>query len=275
MNFFSPKELTENYSAAGANKTKLSAGKVFFLGILAGFAIALAGASASTATHNLDTAGMVRLVSSVLFPFGLCTVVLLGGELFTGNSLIVISVLDKKASLGAMLKNWLVAYLGNFVGALMVAAGCVFSGQLNYSASGLAVTTIKIAVSKCSLMFGPALILGILCNALVCIAVLQAFSAKDTAGKILGIFMPICFFIVCGFEHSVANMFYIPAGLLAITKDVYRDAAAAAGVNTEMLTWGNYLVKNLLPVTIGNIIGGAAVALLMWYANLRGKNKAA
>ncbi len=274
MNYFSPKELTENYAAAGAGKTRFSVGKIFVLGVLAGFFIAVPGAAANTAVHNLDTAGMIRLVSALIFPVGLCMVVLLGAELFTGNCLISISVLEKKASVRGMLRNWLFAYLGNFLGSVIVAAGCAFSGQLSYSASGLAVTTIRIAAAKCMLSFGPALILGILCNALVCIAVLQSFSAKDTAGKIMGTYLPVCLFVLCGFEHSVANMYYVPAGLFALANDTYRAAAAAAGVNTEMLTWGNFLVKNLLPVTLGNIIGGVAIGWTMWFSNLRSKKGA-
>ena len=123
---------------------------------------------------------------------------------------------------------------------------------MNYSGGGLAVFTMKLAASKCSLPFENAFVLGVFCNILVCFAVLAAMSAKDTAGKVLGLFFPICFFVVCGFEHSVANMYYIPAGIFASSVPEYAAGALEAGVDLSVLTWGNFLLKNLLPVTLGN-----------------------
>ncbi|MBQ9979827.1 MAG: formate/nitrite transporter family protein [Oscillospiraceae bacterium] len=271
MGFFTPSEFLTNYSNAGVNKAKLSIGRIFILGILAGAFIAFASTCANMASHNVTAAGLARLLSAIMFPFGLCMVVLLGAELFTGNCLMIISVLDRQITVGQMIRNWVVAYIGNFVGSLLVAAGCAFAGQFSYSAAGLAAVTIKTAAAKCSLGFGSAIVLGIMCNALVCIAVLHAFSAKDVAGKILGIFLPVCFFVLAGFEHSIANMYYIPAGLFALVNDTYREAAIAAGVDLSMLTWGNCLIRNLLPVTIGNIIGGCGIGVLMWFGH--GKNK--
>lgn len=269
INFLTPAELTTAYAEAGLKKTRLSIGRIFVLGCLAGAFIAFASACASTASHNLATAGMIRLVNSLIFPFGLCMVILMGTELFTGNCLMVITLLDKQARFAAMLKNWVVVYIGNFVGSIVVAAGCAYSGQFNHSAGGLAVTTIRVAVAKCSLHFGPALILGIFCNFLVCVAVLQALAAKDVSGKILAIFLPVCFFVLAGFEHCVANMYYISAGLFALTNDSYRAAAVEAGINISVLTWGNFIVKNLIPVTLGNIIGGCGVGLMMWGSHMK------
>lgn len=272
MNFFSPAELTANYAAAGKKKTLLPAGTIFLLGILAGALIALAGVGAATAAHNIALAGIARLVNGVIFPFGLIMVVLLGAELFTGNCLIVISVLDRQATIAGMLRNWLLAYGGNFVGSVLVAAGCAYFGQFNYSDAGLAVATVKCAVGKCTLPFGNAFVMGIFCNLLVCIAVLLAFSAKDVPGKILGIFAPVCLFVLCGFEHSVANMYYIPAGLFALDVPAYA-AAITASVDTAALTWGNFFLRNLLPVTLGNIVGGAGIGAAMWYTYLRKSGK--
>ena len=167
MNFFSPAEVTANYAAAGRKKTLLPGLTIFLLGILAGALIALAGVGANTATHNLTLAGIARLINGVVFPFGLIMVVLLGAELFTGNCLIVISVLDRQARVAGMLRNWLLSYTGNFVGSVAVAAGCAYFGQLGYSAGGLAVTTVKIAAGKCAMSFGNAFVMGLFCNLLV------------------------------------------------------------------------------------------------------------
>lgn len=273
MNYFSPAEIAENMAAAGVKKVNYPFGKTLLLSILAGMLIAFGAASAATATHAMDNVGLARMVSAAIFPFGLGMVVLLGAELFTGSCLIAVSALDGRVRSFAMLRNWVYVYIGNFIGSLMVSAGCALFGQLNYSAGGLAVATIRTAAVKCGLPFWNALVLGILCNVLVCIGVLLALGAKDVTGKIVGAYLPVFFFIACGFEHSVANMFYIPAGLFALANPRYAQLAAAAGLDTSGLTWGNFLLGNLLPVTIGNIIGGAAVGALFWYCFLR-KNHA-
>ena len=266
MGFNSPAELTAAYAAAGKNKTLMPGIKIFLLGILAGALIAFGGVTANTASMGAN-----RLIAGCVFPFGLIMVVLLGAELFTGNCLISISVLDKQARFSGMLRNWVLAYIGNFVGGVLVAALCAYSGQFNWQDSALAVVTIKAAVAKCSMGFGSAFLLGVGCNFLVCIAVLLAFAAKDVAGKILGIFGPICVFVICGFEHCVANMYYVPAGIFAMGIEKYAAKAVEAGVNTGVLNWGSFLLHNLLPVTLGNIVGGVCIGTLMWYAHLRKK----
>ena len=268
MNVFTPAEFTANYSAAGQKKTVNSTGKLFFLAILAGALIAFAAVFSSTAAHNLETAGATRMVSGLLFAFGLGIVVITGAELFTGNCLISISVLDKKATLGGMIRNLVIVYIGNFVGSLLVAFACANCGQFNYSDNGLAVYTIKLAIGKCTLTFGNAVVLGILCNVLVCLGVLVSLAAKDIPGRIMGAYVPVAIFVIAGFEHSIANMYYVPAGLFAAMNPTYAQAAADAGLNMAALTWGNFFVHNLIPVTIGNIIGGVAVGAPMWYANL-------
>jgi formate/nitrite transporter len=242
------------------------------LAILAGMLIAFAAAASSTAAHSVANVGLARTITAAIFPFGLGMVVLMGAELFTGSCLIATSALDKRVRLITMLKNWLLVYIGNFIGSIIVAAGGAFSGQFKYSAGGLAVATIKTAAAKCALPFGSALILGIFCNVLVCLGVLLALSAKDTSGKILGAYLPVFFFVISGFEHSVANMYYIPAGIFAKMNPVYAQLAATAGVDVSKLTWGNFLLGNLLPVTLGNIIGGVAVGALLWYCFLRKKD---
>jgi formate/nitrite transporter len=265
----SPSELTGKYSQLGAEKASLPAWKMLLLGISAGFLIGMGAAVANTASHSITNVSAARIISGLLFPFGLAIVILLGAELFTGDCMIVISVLEKKTSVGRLLKNWAFVYIGNFIGAGALAAANAFCGQLDYSNGGLAAYTIKVAAAKSALPFGNAFVLGILCNVLVCMGVLCAISAKDTGGKILGAYIPVAFFVICGFEHCVANMYYIAAGLFAKTIPAYAAKAAAMGVHTGSLSWGNFLLHNLVPVTLGNIVGGVAIAVLMWACFLR------
>lgn len=269
INLFTPAEIVANYADIGRKKTLPSIWKLLLLGILGGFLIGMGSAVTNTAAHALENVSAVRIISGLLFPFGLGVIMLIGAELFTGNCMILISLLEHKATVGGMLKNWLFVYLGNFMGGLLLAVACIYGGQLNYSNDGLAVYTIKVAVSKCSLSFSAAIVMGILCNLLVCLGVLCALSAKDTTGKILGAYIPVAFFVICGFEHCVANMYYIPAGLLANVIPKYAAKAAEAGIQTSALTWKNYLMGNLLPVTVGNILGGTGIGFLLWMCYLK------
>ena len=260
----SPAQVVTAYGEAGGKKCAKSPLSVLLLAILAGSMIAFAGAATSTVSHTAGTVGAAKLICGLLFPFGLGMVILMGAELFTGNCLIAISVLEKKATAAAMVKNWVLVYLGNFVGAVLVAAACAYTGLFGASNGALALSTLKTAVAKCSLTFPNALVLGIACNVLVCLGVLCAMTAKDTAGKILGAFIPVALFVMCGFEHSIANMYYVPAALFARSIPAYAALAAEAGLDLSALTWGSFMVKNLVPVTLGNIIGGAGVGVLLW-----------
>ncbi len=275
MNLFVPAEIVLNYSATGAKKAAMSAWKLLLLGAFAGLMIAFGGAVTNTAAHSIENVSAARIISGLLFPFGLVMVMLTGAELFTGNCLISISVLNGEATLGGMLRNWLLSYSGNFLGALLLAAGCVFFGQLQYSSGGLAVYTIKLAAAKCAVTFPNAFVMGFFCNVLVCLGVLCSLSAKDTAGRVLGAYIPVAFFVICGFEHCVANMYYIPAGLFAMGVPEYAAKALEAGVDTAALTWGGFFLHNLIPVTLGNILGGLAVGISMWAAHLKKKPAAA
>ncbi len=268
MNFFAPTEIVKNYGAAGKKKAEMPLLKMLILGVLSGMFIALGAAVTNTAGHSIDNVSAVRILSGLLFPGGLTLVVLMGGELFTGNCLMCISLLEKQAKLAGVLKNWAAVYAGNFAGSLLTAFACAAFGQMNYSGGGLAVFTMKLAASKCSLPFGNAFVLGVFCNILVCFAVLASMSAKDTAGKVLGLFFPICFFVICGFEHSVANMYYIPAGIFASFVPEYAAKAVEAGIDLSVLTWGNFFLKNLLPVTLGNIAGGLFTGSFMWLGHV-------
>ena len=272
MNLFTPKECASNYAAAGRTKTQMPILKMFLLAVLAGFFIAMSGAVTNTAVHSIDNVGVTRMVCGLLFPFGLAMVVLTGAELFTGNTLMVMSALSRQITVKGLLRNWGVVYLGNAAGAILTAAGCAFSGQLNYSGGQLAVFSMKLAAGKCAMPFGNAVILGVFCNLLVTTGVLLALSAKDVTGRVVGAYLPVAFFVICGFEHCVANLFYIPVGLFAKAVPQYAALAAEAGVELSALTWGSFLLKNLLPVTVGNLIGGVGMGCLFWRCHGSKKN---
>jgi formate/nitrite transporter len=273
----SPKEVAQNYIAIGAAKTKLSIGKMLWLGVLAGMFIALAGATLEITAGTLS-GSLARLVAGCVFPGGLAMVLISGSELFTGNTLIIISVLEKQAKLIGMLKNWFFVYLGNLIGSVLVAALFVYGHTPDSVVAGgaIGVTTLHIAVSKVNMTFIDALFRGVLCNFLVCVAVWMSFAAKDVAGKIIAVFFPIMFFISSGYEHSVADMFYIPAGIFANGTGAFTDALLQAFPkdNLATLTWANFFVKNLIPVTLGNIVGGGLlVGVGYWFTYLRADKK--
>lgn len=267
----SPAEFVDSYAAIGANKSKSPAYRLLLLGVLAGFFIGMGGVVTNTASFAIENVSVSKIVCGLLFPFGLVMVILTGAELFTGNCLITISVLEKRTALAGMLRNLALVYVGNFVGSAALAAACVFGGQLNLGDGALAVATIKVAAAKCSLPFSHAVVLGVLCNILVCTAVMIALSAKNVPGKFIGAFLPVCFFVLCGFEHCVANMYYVPAGLYALSVPQYAQLATDAGLDVSALSWGGFLAHNLLPVTIGNILGGCGYAALIWRAQRKTK----
>lgn len=275
--FYEPSEIANYTLKSAVMKVERRGYKTFLLAILAGAFIAFAAEGSNMAAFNLfmdsDTYGLGKALAGAIFGTGLMMVLIAGADLFTGNNLIVIGVLDKKVKILGMLKNWLIVYLGNFMGALLISLMIVESGLLDSGHAGLAAVTIKIASYKVGLSFSEALILGILCNWLVCLAVWMAYGAKDITGKILAIFFPIWLFITSGFEHSIANMYYIPAGILAKSNPEWATSAMALGVSAEKLsnlTWQTFLVNNLIPVTLGNIIGGTVfVAGLYWIIYLK------
>lgn len=269
MGFFSFGEVVENYAQNSIKKAVNKASNLFLLAILAGMLIAFAALAASIATHTVTDVGMSKVLSGLFFPFGLAMIVFTGAELFTGNCLMTMGLLDKRISLSGFLRNLAIVYLGNFAGAFLVAAMSAFFGVLNYSGGLLAVSAIKTAVSKSTMPFVNGFIQGIFCNILVCLAVLFAQSGKDVAGRIMGGYIPICIFVICGFPHCIADMFYVPVGLLARINPAYAELAVQAGADLSRLTWGNYILGSMLPVTLGNIAGGVAISVLGWYIHLR------
>ena len=268
-----PAGVASNYIDAGIHKTRLRFRKMLLLSILAGAFIALAGVGASTASSMVDNPSLAKLVGACVFPGGLAMVVLAGSELFTGNCLLIIPLLSKKVAAPLVLRNWVVVYCGNFIGSLLVAALSVYSHQAGQFSGALVVSMFSTAITKCSLTFGDAFLRGIACNFLVCIAVWISFAATDTIGKLAGLYFPILLFVVSGFEHSIANMFYIPVALFAKGVPAYAEAAAQSGLDLSALTWGHFLAGNLLPVTLGNIVGGLAVGIIYWYCYVKEKRE--
>lgn len=270
--FLSIKETVEKYIDTCQAKTSMPSGKLLGKSILAGVLIGLGAAASSVAAHAIGDVGVARLVAAVVFPVGLMMVIMLGAELFTGDCLLAMSVLDGKQKLTDFIRILVSVYIGNFIGATILAIMIAMSGQLNYSGGLLGAYTIKIAISKANISFSQGIVSGILCNVLVCAAVLMALSAKDIAGKLLAIFFTIMLFVTAGFEHCVANMYYITAGLVAKMNPEYVQVAMDSyGFTTEQLeslNVTNYLLTNLVPVTIGNIIGGAVLfGAAMFYLN--------
>jgi formate/nitrite transporter len=212
--------------------------------------------------------GIVRLLSGLVFTVGLVLVIVGGAELFTGNNLIVMAWAGRKVTSGGLLRNWTIVYAGNFVGALATAALMFLTRQYTFGGGAVGTAALGTAVTKVGYGFVQAIALGVLCNALVCLAVWLTFSARSTIDKIAAILLPIAAFVAAGFEHSIANMYFIPIGLLI--KGLDPAFTAASGVDVSNLTWPSFLIANLLPVTLGNVIGGAVlVAAVYWFVFLR------
>lgn len=261
-----PAQFLDRYTEIGEKKVATGPKKLLLAAVLAGFIIGMASATTMAAGYSVEAPSLAKLISGVLFPLGLIMVLMTGADLFTGNCLLLIPVHAQRIRAGGMVRNLILVYLGNFAGSILLAGAIrAFSGP--HMADALVVKIISTAAAKCSYSFTEALGLGILCNILVCMAVMMGLCAEDATGRAVGIFAPICCFIICGFEHCVANMYYIPAGLLALSLPGAGAAVTAAGLDTSALTWGNFLLGNLLPVSIGNLLGGFAFAQVLWSVN--------
>ncbi|MBT3389636.1 MAG: formate transporter FocA [Chloroflexi bacterium] len=266
-----PTEIARRAEYIGVRKTEISTMRIFALALLAGAFIAMGAVfqtTVATGTEGQFPYGVTKLLVGLVFSLGLVLVVIGGAELFAGSNLIVMAWASGKISAKALLRNWLIVYLGNFVGAVSTALLVFLSKQYIFSDGGVGITALNIANSKVELEFIPALVLGILCNALVCLAVWLTFSARSVIDKIAAIIFPISAFVAAGFEHSVANMYFVPMGLFI--KNLDPAFYYSTGLALPNLTWGAFFIKNLLPVTIGNIIGGSLfVAGIYWVIFLR------
>ncbi|MGN0299276.1 MAG: formate/nitrite transporter family protein [Lachnospiraceae bacterium] len=266
------REALDKYAENCRSKVTMPTVDLVGKAIFAGLMIGMGAAASSVAAHSVSNVGLARLTAAAVFPVGLMMVILLGAELFTGDCLMAMGVSGKQISLKECLRALICVYLGNLAGATLLAVMVSFSGQWDYSNGLLGAYTIKLALGKATLSFGKALMSGILCNILVCGAVLMAICAKDVTGKLLASFFVIMLFVTAGFEHCVANMYYITAGLLAKgNADYVAIAMEQYGISEAqmaMLNIKNYLVANLLPVSLGNILGGIVfMGLPLWYTN--------
>lgn len=267
------KEIIEMNMNGAVNKANLKLSKMICLGILAGMFIALGAATSNTAVHTIKDVGLARTLAGAIFPVGLMMIVFVGGELFTGNCLMIMAVMDKKIKVSAMLRNLVVVFFSNLIGSLIIVFIINYCGNLDYTSCALGAYTIKVALGKATISPLKAVLSGILCNILVCIAILMATACKEAVGKIFAIWFPIFAFVIGGFEHIVANMYYIPAGLVAsMNPDYVAKAEELYGITSEQLKSLSLtgLVHNFIPVTIGNILGGMIfVGCLVYYINIK------
>ena len=232
-NYYVPAQIIENNLKGAVGKANLKLYKMIMMGFFAGMFIAIGAEGSNLAVHTVDNFGLAKTLAGCIFPVGLMMLSIIGAELFTGNCMMITAVIDGRIKLVQMLKNWVIVYLSNMLGSVVTAALIYGSGQFDNSAG-------------------------------VCSARLMASAAKDIIGKLFACFFPIMVFVVSGFEHCVANMYYIPAGLMAASNSKYVDKACelygyTAQQISDQLTVGHFFSKNLLPVTLGNIIGGGLI----------------
>lgn len=256
----SPIEIAEGYKKTAQNKTSSAWYKLLILAVLAGAFIAFGGVL-STFAASYTTGAAVNLVKGAVFPVGLILVVICGAELFTGDCLLIAPLINKDVKPLPTLKTLGIAYIGNFIGAVLIAVLVVYSHSMSDS---VAEACVSVAQNKSTMNFGYSLLRGILCNMLVCLAVWGAMASKNAGGKILAVYLPVFAFVVCGFEHSVANMYYEISGLIA---------SAEYGISASGLNFGNCLLYCLLPSTLGNVIGGGLIAAA-YYCVYFGKKRA-
>jgi len=264
--FLTPIETTQLIAANGRRVLTQPLARTWVLSLLAGFYIAFGAELATLITSDAAAhlgVGISRLLGGSVFSLGLMLVVICGAELFTGNSLLTKAALQGQIPWRKIAENWVIVIIGNLVGSLFL-AWLMVESEL-WQISQVADHAVNIAIAKCELTFSVALVRGILCNWLVCLAVFMATAARDIPGKILACYFPIMAFVASGFEHSVANMYFIPTGLLLKAK---------LGLQLAELSWTNFFISNLIPVTLGNIIGGVVfVGLAYWFAYLKGTNE--
>lgn len=281
-----PAAMAIRAEASGVKRASTDHVTLFVLSVLAGAFISFgamfattvsAGSITITATDGAALSaglpyGLLRLLAGLVFSLGLILVVIGGAELFTGNNLIVMAWASGKVKTRALLLNWVIAFIGNSIGAILTAKLMFYTTQYTFGGGSVGLVALNTANAKASLEFVPALTLGIMCNALVCLAVWMCFSARTTVDRVLTIVPPVAAFVAAGFEHSIANVYFIPMGLFikADAADSFWSSIGKTAGDFPALTWSNFLLANLVPVTIGNIIGGSImVAAVYWFVYLR------
>jgi formate transporter len=271
-----PSEMATQAETVGLAKAHMPAVQTLVLATLAGAFIAFGALFFTTVTAASTLSyGVTRLLGGLSFSLGLVLVIVGGAELFTGNNLIIMAWANKKVSTLQILKNWGIVYFGNFLGAFFVVILMLLAKQYQAASGMVGINILNIAKAKCELGFVQAVASGVLCNILVCLAVWLCFSSNSITGKIISIVFPITAFVSAGFEHSIANMYFIPKAILLLKLNDPKISAliVKSGINYDSITWSHFLFNNLLPVTLGNIIGGAVlVGLIYWFVYLRKPN---
>lgn len=265
-----PAEILDYLINVAQDKVAGSVQKLLILGIVGGVCIAFSAEGSNMAAFNLlaepSSYGLGKVLAGAIFGTGLMMVLLAGGELFLGNTMILAAVCQGKVRILHMLRNWIIVYIGNFLGAVFIAYMMVHSGLFASGGDMLGAVTLKIAAYKVGLGFHQAFLLGMMCNWLVCLAIWAAYGADTVAGKIFSIFFPIWLFITSGFENSVANMYYVPAGIMIKANASFAELSQLSQQMCDFLTWENFILHNLIPVTLGNIVGGGVfVGMAYWY----------
>lgn len=258
FNAYSPKEIAERVETVGVAKAQLSLLSMAMLGLLAGAFIGL-GALYFVLIKSDASLGFAtsQVLAGVAFSLGLLLVVVAGAELFTGNNLLAMAWADGKISTMALLRNWLVVCCSNFIGAVGMAILVFYSGHPDMNNGAIAEQYLKIAEAKCSLPFWTAFYRGVLCNILVCMAIWMAFAGRSVFDKAVAIVFPISAFVAAGFEHSIANMYFIPMGMLL-------EASGHLSINVGVINWTGFF-KNIVPVILGNLVGGSVFVGFVYY----------
>ncbi len=262
----SPPQMLKKVHDIGISKARLRILPLFLLAVLAGVYIAFGGVFStiiSTGMVGFVPYGVMKTLQGLVFSLGLVLVVVAGAELFTGNMLMVVALANQKITFVQLFRNWGLVYVGNFIGSLLVAGLMLLARTYTFSSGELGKNMLSIANAKLGYSFSQAFALGILCNILVCLAVWLSFSAKNTTDKIISVIFPITAFIAAGFEHCVANMYLIPVAIFL--RRIAPEFVVSTQLSAEALNWSNFIVKNLLPVTLGNILGGALFVGLIYF----------
>lgn len=266
-----PREIVDANMDGAVQKANLGLSKMIAMGILAGMFIGVGGAASNTAAHSIANVGLARVLSGCIFPVGLLMIVLVGAELFTGNCLMIMATMDKRIRVRLLLRNLIIVFFSNLVGALIFDVLVFYSGNLNYSDGGLGAYTIKVALDKATITPLRGITSGFLCNFLVCVAILNGAAAREVAGKVMATWFPIFAFVINGFEHIVANMYYIPIGIMAKSNPTYvLKAEELYGITAKQLEdlSVNGALNHFIPVTIGNILGGMFVGFMIYYIHI-------
>lgn len=268
-----PAAMARKAEDVGVAKATMSAERLFVLAVLAGAFISFGAVFSTVVTAGGGMApGVSRLLGGLVFSLGLILVVVGGAELFTGNTLVVMAFASRRVRLTQLLRNWAIVYLGNIVGAMTIATLVVWSGRFDAGDGSIGVRALDIAQTKSTLDVPQAFVSGILANALVCLAVWMSFSARTVVDKVVAVVPPVAAFVAAGFEHSIANLYFVPAGLLqrAWADTSFWDTSGKTAADYHRMSWGGFLGHNLVPVTLGNIVGGAVlVGLTYWFVYLR------